>query len=62
MPSPFPGMDPYVEERSLWPDMHPCLIYNISEALQPQVRPRYVARISERIELAAIGKAISLMS
>lgn len=56
MPSPFPGMDPYLEERSLWPDMHLRLIYNISDALQPQVRPKYVARISERIELAAIDK------
>ena len=56
MPSPFPGMDPYLEERSLWPDMHLRLIYNISDALQPQVRPKYLARISERIELAAMGK------
>ena len=40
MPSPFPGMDPYVEESSIWPDMHLRLISNISEALQPQVRPK----------------------
>ncbi len=55
MPSPFPGMDPYVEERSIWPDMHLRLINNIAEALQPQVRPKYIARINERIELAGLG-------
>ena len=22
MPSPFPGMDPYLENRDLWPDAH----------------------------------------
>lgn len=56
MSSPFPGMDPYLEERSLWPDMHLRLINNIAEALQPQVRPKYLARINERIELTGLGQ------
>lgn len=56
MPSPFPGMDPYLEERSLWPDIHIRLINNIAEALQVQVRPKYVARIGERIELAELRR------
>ena len=56
MPSPFPGMDPYLEERSLWPDVHSSLISYIREYLQPLVRPKYVARIGERIELADIRK------
>jgi hypothetical protein len=56
MPSPFPGMDPYLEERSLWPDLHSSLISYIRETLQPQVRPKYVARIGERIALETLGK------
>ncbi len=56
MPSPFPGMDPYLEDHTLWPDVHQRLIAYISEALQPQVRPKYVARIGERITLAEIGQ------
>lgn len=52
MPSPFPGMDPYLEDRFLWPDVHSSLITYIRETLQPQIRPRYVARIGERIQLA----------
>lgn len=56
MASPFPGMDPYLEERSLWPDVHSSLISYIREAIQPQVRPKYVARIGERIEVASIDR------
>lgn len=51
MPSPFPGMDPYIERRSLWPDFHQRLITYISEQLQIQIRPKYNARIEERIHL-----------
>jgi len=56
MPSPFPGMDPYLEDRSLWPDVHSSLITYIRETIQPQIRPKYVARIGERIELADLQK------
>lgn len=60
MASPFPGMDPYLEERSLWPDVHQRLIAYISETLQPQVRPKYIARIGERIEVASIDRGYIL--
>lgn len=55
MASPFPGMDPYLEERALWPDVHSSLIAYTREALQPQIRPKYIARIGERIQLADVG-------
>jgi len=55
MPSPFPGMDPYLEDRSLWPDVHSSLIAYIRESLQPLIRPKYIARIGERIQLADVG-------
>jgi hypothetical protein len=44
-------MDPYIEKRSLWPDFHQRLITYISENLQGQIRPKYNARIEERIHL-----------
>jgi hypothetical protein len=31
MRSPFPGMDPYLEHPSLWPDVHNRLIVAIAE-------------------------------
>jgi len=57
MPSPFPGMDPYLEARSIWPDVHTSMITYIREHLQPNLRPKYIARIEERIQLAQIGQS-----
>jgi hypothetical protein len=48
MPSPFPGMDPYIERPEIWPDFHQHLVVCISRALQPLLRPRYVALIQYR--------------
>lgn len=48
MPSPFPGMDPYLEGY-LWPDVHHRLATQISDQLTPQLRPRYVARIEIQV-------------
>lgn len=48
MPSPFPGMDPYLEARSLWKGVHDGLIYRMMEDLQPQLQPRYVAVLEGR--------------
>jgi hypothetical protein len=49
MPSPFPGMDPYLEDPGLWPDVHHELISGIRERLNRLIRPKYVARVEERI-------------
>ena len=49
MPSPFPGMDPYLEDPPRWPGVHLLLIAAFSEMLNQQLRPRYVAEIEERI-------------
>ena len=49
MPCPFPGMDPYIERPQIWPDFHDRLVTYISEALQPQLRPRYVALTQDRL-------------
>src|SRR5438874_11797542 len=43
MPSPFPGMDPYLETPNLWPDVHHELISQIRSALNPALLPRYVS-------------------
>lgn len=49
MPGPFPGMDPYLEDPARWPDVHQRLITYIADALGPHLRPRYHARIGERV-------------
>lgn len=50
MPSPFPGMDPFVEMQE-WPDFHATYVTVIRELLAPQVRPRYVVRVERRVYL-----------
>jgi hypothetical protein len=47
----FPGMDPYLEEPSLWPGVHAALVIYIRDQLQPLLRPRYIAAVEERVYL-----------
>jgi hypothetical protein len=44
MPSPFPGMNPYLEGY-LWADVHNALASKIRQLLVPLLRPRYTARL-----------------
>lgn len=48
MPSPFPGMDPYLE-GSDWTDFHHAYIEVLREQLVPLVDPRYVVRVERRV-------------
>lgn len=52
MPSPFPGMDPYLEDPRTWPDLRHELISEIRAQLTAQLRPKYVARIEERVYIS----------
>lgn len=44
MPSPFPGMDPFIESQ-MWDDFHTEFITAARELLVQQVRPQYVVNI-----------------
>src|SRR5262249_40883183 len=48
MPSPFPGMDPYLEEERLWPAFQHHLVASLSQSLLPGLADRYRARIGQR--------------
>ena len=50
MPSPFPGMDPFIE-MSEWTEFHVQMIVEFQRLLSPQVRPKYVARTERRVYL-----------
>jgi hypothetical protein len=41
MPTPFPGMDPYLERRAYWREIHLQLIAELARKLNPILRPRY---------------------
>jgi hypothetical protein len=49
MPSPFPGMDPYLESPLHWRDVHHSLAGQIRRQLVPRLSPRYVARLETRL-------------
>ena len=59
MPSPFPGMDPYLEGY-LWPDVHHALAAKIRQQLTPLLRPRYTARLTiyEAVDARACGTTL----
>ncbi|MEM6254278.1 MAG: DUF4058 family protein [Cyanobacteria bacterium P01_D01_bin.156] len=49
MPSPLPGMDPYLEHPRSWPNFHHRLITAIAISLGPQLRPKYRVVVEEAI-------------
>ncbi|MFO0968971.1 MAG: DUF4058 family protein [Gemmataceae bacterium] len=53
MPSPFPGMDPYLEGR-LWTSFHAQLGAQIARQLVPKLRPRYFALAEKRYVIEAV--------
>jgi len=52
MPSPFPGMNPYLEHPELWPEVHHRLITAIAIAIAPPLRPKYRVAIEKRTYLS----------
>jgi hypothetical protein len=48
MPSPFPGMDPYLEDEALWPVFHHQLVMCLYQILLPGLVDRYRARVGQR--------------
>lgn len=68
MPSPFPGMDPYLEHPELWPSVHLGLISATWMDLAPRLTPRFTVSVEERTYIAAsrpdsfIGRADVLVA
>jgi hypothetical protein len=61
MPSPFPGMDPYIESQK-WEDFHTSFVSAIRDALVPFVRPKYVVDVEKRVYLERIDPTVSAQS
>lgn len=54
MPSPFPGMDPFLENQE-WEDFHGRFNTVIADVLSPLLRPAYFVRIERRVYLEHPG-------
>jgi hypothetical protein len=49
MPSPFPGMNPYLEQEDAWHDFHERFMPLAAELLNAQVGPDYIVKIDEHL-------------
>src|SRR5437870_1811504 len=51
MPSPFPGMDPFLENSAYWLDFHSRFVNCWCEAIADVLQPNYEASLGERVYL-----------
>src|SRR5436190_21070254 len=58
MPSPFPGMDPYLEQH--WGDVHSSLVIYARNQLQKVLPKDLRARVEERVIVTGLGRPRSL--
>ncbi len=56
MPSPFPGMDPFLEDPALWPDFHDALAGEIRAALNGALPDDLYAQLGVREEVGIVDE------
>jgi hypothetical protein len=49
MPSPFPGMNPFLEQDDVWHDFHQSFIPLAREVIGAQVGPDYLVKVEEQL-------------
>ncbi|GET44108.1 DUF4058 family protein [Microseira wollei] len=52
MLSPFPGMNPYLENPGLWSEVHNRLIVNLADSLAPHIPEQYRVAMEQRTYLS----------
>src|SRR5712664_2721496 len=64
MPSPFPGMDPFLEKNPVFHELHSQFLAEAQRLLQPQLRPKYLAKLERHLSEGSVwemnGGVISL--
>jgi hypothetical protein len=60
MPSPFPGMDPYLEDPFFWHQVHSHLIVALSHDLGGKLRPKYYAAIATKTHLEVKSRSLEI--
>jgi len=63
MPSPFPGMDPWLEHPQVFPDLHDRLVTYLSDALNERLPAAYHASTATRVWIAerSVGPDVRVM-
>jgi hypothetical protein len=49
MPSPFPGMNPYLEQDDVWHDFHERFLPHLAEVIGSQLAAHYIVKIDEHV-------------
>src|SRR5207248_3238042 len=57
MPSPFPGMDPFLESNPIFQELHTQMLAEMQALLQPQLRPKYAARLERHLSEGSVWDA-----
>lgn len=57
MASPFPGMDPYLEDQEIWSGFHSLLAGELLRRLNPLIVPKYYADLEVHAVLQEVGIA-----
>ncbi len=58
MPSPFPGMDPYLENPEIFPDFHDSIITYLREVVQARLPAPYFAALGRRVWIEVSRRSI----
>lgn len=58
MYSPFPGMDPYLEQPDIWADVHTGLISELRRYLAPKLAPDYYVAVERGTYTQHIDEAV----
>ena len=61
MPSPFPGMDPYLEAAVLWPAFQHQFVAGLYQILLPGLVDRYRARVAQRTYVTEVALFTSVV-
>ncbi|MEG4503380.1 DUF4058 family protein [Microcoleus sp. F6_B4] len=60
MASPFPGMNPYLEQPEFWSEVRSRAIVAIAIAIEPELNPNYRVAVEKRIYLGASSELVGI--
>ncbi len=61
MPSPFPGMNPYLEQDDAWHDFHKTFQPHLAEVIVKHLADEYIVKLGENVythEIPADGRTV----
>ena len=58
MPSPLPGMNPYLENPELWSEFHSWMIVAIADAPDDCLSRDYRVAVEKRVYLSEAGESV----